>query len=409
MLLEGYQTSPDIDDCPGSVHTLLYDSSATPTIEQPTANSNKIPASMYSSSTPRKRSPPRRQYSSESTDSSPEKASQKQRLSSYQSHHHPQLNMTYTISPDISTSSLVSASEHYNGGSLINDNVCSPQTSNSSPDTPEWSLIDSFHKGAKNNARANVKKNIASSQIKDEEIQTDDANHDLKDLDSEDSINSKGNKVIITISNKNGISPVKESIRENCDTRIETKKKHLNNYNEPSRQASWTQLPSNNKPLQHIDSATAKTIKSPICLVQNKDDDEDVDYPYARPYSPDQEPSDVTNHPYVPAPVFATPLPISSADLLVKGSPSSEPEEPTSLCSEESESDLESIHSYHPPTKVIDIPSAKRLATRLYHLDGFKKTDVSRHLSRNNEYNQGRHKWCHTSFTFDTGTYNFID
>ena len=72
-----------------------------------------------------------------------------------------QLNMTYTISPDISTSSLVSASEHYNGGSLINDNVCSPQTSNSSPDTPEWSLIDSFHKGAKNNALSNAKKNIA--------------------------------------------------------------------------------------------------------------------------------------------------------------------------------------------------------------------------------------------------------
>ena len=395
MLLEGYQTSPDIDDCPGSVHTLLYDSSATPTIEQPTAQSHKIPASTYSSSTPRKRSPPRRQYSSESTDSSPEKASQKQRLSSYQSHHHQQLNMTYTISPDISTSSLVSASEHYNGGSLINDNVCSPQTSNSSPDTPEWSLIDSFHKGAKNNALSNAKKNIASSQIKDEEIQTDEPYNDSKDLDSEDSINSKGNKVIITISNKNGISPVKESIRESGDTRIETRNKHLNNYNEPSRQASWTQLPSNNKSSQQKDSSTAKTIKSPICLVQNKDDDEDVDYPYARPYSPDQEPSDVTNHPYVPAPVFATPLPISSAELVVKGSPTSEAEEPTSLCSEESESDLESIHSYHPPTKVIDIPSAKRLATRLYHLDGFKKTDVSRHLSRNNEYNQGRHKWCH--------------
>ena len=64
---------------------------------------------------------------------------------------------------------------------------------------------------------------------------------------------------------------------------------------------------------------------------------------------------------------------------------------PSSICSEESESDLESIHSYHPPAKVIDIPSAKRLATRLYHLDGFKKTDVSRHLSRNNEYNQGKY------------------
>ena len=49
-------------------------------------------------------------------------------------------------SPDFSTSSLISCSEHYNGESLL-DNL-SPQ-SPSSPDTPEWSLIangESFHK-----------------------------------------------------------------------------------------------------------------------------------------------------------------------------------------------------------------------------------------------------------------------
>ena len=49
-------------------------------------------------------------------------------------------------SPDFSTSSLISCSEHYNGESLL-DNM-SPQ-SPSSPDTPEWSLIangESFHK-----------------------------------------------------------------------------------------------------------------------------------------------------------------------------------------------------------------------------------------------------------------------
>ncbi|CAB4055557.1 PSD [Lepeophtheirus salmonis] len=56
--------------------------------------------------------------------------------------------------------------------------------------------------------------------------------------------------------------------------------------------------------------------------------------------------------------------------------------------SSEGESDLESLHSYHPPPKIVDVPSAIRLAKRLYQLDGFRKSDVSRHLSRNNEYNQ---------------------
>ena len=55
--------------------------------------------------------------------------------------------------------------------------------------------------------------------------------------------------------------------------------------------------------------------------------------------------------------------------------------QPKSL-SDESESDMDSLRSYHPPAKVIDVPSATRLAKRLYYLDGFKKTDVSRHLSR---------------------------
>ena len=34
------------------------------------------------------------------------------------------------------------------------------------------------------------------------------------------------------------------------------------------------------------------------------------------------------------------------------------------------------------------MPSAVRLAKRLFHLDGFKKTDVSRHLSKNTDYNR---------------------
>ena len=61
--------------------------------------------------------------------------------------------------------------------------------------------------------------------------------------------------------------------------------------------------------------------------------------------------------------------------------------------SESEESDMESLRSYHPPIKVVDIPSALRLAKRLYNLEGFKKSDVSRHLSRNNEFNQVRPKY----------------
>lgn len=45
-------------------------------------------------------------------------------------------------------------------------------------------------------------------------------------------------------------------------------------------------------------------------------------------------------------------------------------------------SDVESLHSYHYSPKAVDMPSAIRLAKRLHGLDGFKKSDVSRHLSK---------------------------
>uniref|UniRef100_A0A3Q3J0W4 SEC7 domain-containing protein n=1 Tax=Monopterus albus TaxID=43700 RepID=A0A3Q3J0W4_MONAL len=35
-----------------------------------------------------------------------------------------------------------------------------------------------------------------------------------------------------------------------------------------------------------------------------------------------------------------------------------------------------------------DLQAAKRLAKRLYNLDGFRKSDVARHLSKNNEFSQ---------------------
>lgn len=49
---------------------------------------------------------------------------------------------------------------------------------------------------------------------------------------------------------------------------------------------------------------------------------------------------------------------------------------------DEEVSDIDSLHSYHYSPKAVDMPSAYRLAKRLYMLDGFKKSDVSRHLSK---------------------------
>lgn len=45
-------------------------------------------------------------------------------------------------------------------------------------------------------------------------------------------------------------------------------------------------------------------------------------------------------------------------------------------------SDVESLHSFHYSPKAVDLPSAIRLAKRLHGLEGFKKSDVSRHLSK---------------------------
>ncbi|XP_054166346.1 PH and SEC7 domain-containing protein-like [Oppia nitens] len=53
--------------------------------------------------------------------------------------------------------------------------------------------------------------------------------------------------------------------------------------------------------------------------------------------------------------------------------------------SDEESSDTESNYS---PPKGVDTPSAIRLAKRLYNLEGFKKSDVSRHLCKNNEFSR---------------------
>ncbi|BFF92422.1 PH and SEC7 domain-containing protein [Drosophila madeirensis] len=64
-------------------------------------------------------------------------------------------------------------------------------------------------------------------------------------------------------------------------------------------------------------------------------------------------------------------------------------------------SDVESLHSYHYSPKAVDMPSAIRLAKRLYSLDGFKKSDVSRHLSKNNDFSRAVADEYLKHFTFE--------
>ncbi len=53
-----------------------------------------------------------------------------------------------------------------------------------------------------------------------------------------------------------------------------------------------------------------------------------------------------------------------------------------SVSEDDGSDDADSLHSFHYSPKAVDVPSAIRLAKRLYTLDGFKKSDVSRHLSK---------------------------
>lgn len=50
-------------------------------------------------------------------------------------------------------------------------------------------------------------------------------------------------------------------------------------------------------------------------------------------------------------------------------------------------SDVESMR-VAPVVKAVDLPSAERLAKRLYTLDGFKVSDVWRHLSKSNDFSR---------------------
>ncbi|XP_048514611.1 PH and SEC7 domain-containing protein isoform X2 [Athalia rosae] len=72
--------------------------------------------------------------------------------------------------------------------------------------------------------------------------------------------------------------------------------------------------------------------------------------------------------------------------------------------SADEESDIESLHSFHYSPKAVDLPSAVRLAKRLYSLDGFKKSDVSRHLSKNNDFSRAVAEEYLRYFNFEQDT-----
>ena len=236
---------------------------------------------------------------------------------------------------DFSTSSLIS-SEHYNGESLLDHDNLSPQTS-SSPDTPEWSLMDSFHKQRNNQAGSSEAKApllpIASADENSASEQEQDDQESMAGQDSMigEAIKSDGNRVIITIGTTTNASSTYPGAAVEVD------------------HASWDQNLS-----ESVSEKSQDLIESGL----------------PNPQQPQNFPSFIS----------------STAD-------SSE------------ESDLESLRSYHPPARPIDIPSAERLAKRLFYLDGFKRTDVSRHLGKNNEFSQVVAEEYLRYFDFSGGLY----
>ncbi|TMW52366.1 hypothetical protein DOY81_002533 [Sarcophaga bullata] len=92
--------------------------------------------------------------------------------------------------------------------------------------------------------------------------------------------------------------------------------------------------------------------------------------------------------------------PNSNTALMLNNSDGRESSPPVS----DDGSDVESLHSYHYSPKAVDMPSAIRLAKRLYTLDGFKKSDVSRHLSKNNDFNRAVADEYLKYFNFETKT-----
>jgi trimeric autotransporter adhesin len=81
---------------------------------------------------------------------------------------------------------------------------------------------------------------------------------------------------------------------------------------------------------------------------------------------------------------LATPsptTPVLSFQIEIDDSIKKRIDEKLKECADTDDSDSESDHNAYTP-KAVDLPSAQRLAKRLYYLDGFKANDIVRHLSK---------------------------
>jgi hypothetical protein len=328
--MEIHDMDEDEDNFSNSMHALHNggDSNATQSTEATFYSSQSSPQHS------RKKSPPKNLFKADSSNITTSQTSSQD-----------------TESPDFSTSSLISCSEHYNGESVL-DNI-SPK-SPSSPDTPEWSLIDSFHK-SKTSGNGKRTKQLSPSK----EIETPLANGSFTDFadnfeqqqqqhlqQQSEAISSSGNRVVISINNTPQSSHNGSRQVTSPGNSSQTGSRHIMS---PGGSSTGTITPE---------------IKNSIAGPQTTASDDEEEEEYFR--NDDDR------------------FYVAQENLAGNGA--------SPQLSESEESDMESLRSYHPPIKVVDIPSALRLAKRLYNLEGFKKSDVSRHLSRNNEFNQVKPK-----------------
>ena len=74
------------------------------------------------------------------------------------------------------------------------------------------------------------------------------------------------------------------------------------------------------------------------------------------------------------------PLPVLSFQVEIDDSIKKKIDEKLKECSSGDSDSDSSVNVYLP--KAVDLPSAQRLAKRLFYLEGFKTSDVARHLSK---------------------------
>lgn len=326
------QLSPP-DDYSGSVNTLLDTSGIGILPLDDSATSSAASPSRHFHQPEEPRHPTKIQQSSPPQSTTKESASHQMLLSQTKRGHPspPKGQRPFDpTSPEelIDTSSLMSCSEHYNAESVL-DNKISPNSS-SSPDTPEWSLLDSIHK--------------KNGQAVGGGLATIDS---MEDSFTNESLNNGNNNGALTNNNKTIIS-----IGDQQQQQLQQHKQ------------------------QNIMLLQDDILEPPEEVVKHV-----VTSPGSGSLS--------SNRTITPEQDFKELLRETTANQqqVVPMQTSSSIQNSIMSNSSEEDSDLDSLHSYHPPVKVIDVPSAVRLAKRLYYLHGFKKTDVSRQLSKNTEYN----------------------